>query len=81
MEFHRKLRCDAPGTVDVAALHTSYALLNGYETLLRSVGRPPRRDLEQVKQRLMLAGDTRDVLAACGSLARLLGVPLTESLD
>jgi hypothetical protein len=33
IEFSRKLRCDAPGTADAAALHTSYALQCGYEPL------------------------------------------------
>ena len=39
VEFHRRLRTDAPGTVDVAGLHTSYALQSGYEPLIQSAAK------------------------------------------
>src|SRR4051794_26564606 len=74
IEFHRKLRCDAPGTHDAAALHTSYALQAGYERLLGSVGPVTPQDIERLSQRLSLAGDDRNVLAARDSLIRLLGL-------
>ncbi|AGA31701.1 hypothetical protein [Singulisphaera acidiphila] len=46
IEFHRRLRMDAPGVPDATALHTSYALQSGYEPLLRGIGRvtAPSRD-------------------------------------
>jgi hypothetical protein len=73
IEFHRKLRCEAPGTRDVAALHTSYALQTGYEPLLKRIGRVTPEDIERLSRRQSLAGDARDVLAARDSLTRLLG--------
>jgi hypothetical protein len=75
IEFHRKLRCDAPGTHPTAALHTSYALQCGYEPLLKRIGRVTAQDIE----RHALAGDARDVLAARDSLIRLLGLWPYES--
>jgi hypothetical protein len=42
IEFHRRLRQEAPGTADPAALHTSYALQAGYEPLLRGLGESVR---------------------------------------
>jgi hypothetical protein len=74
IEFHRRLRTQAPGTADARALHTSYALQAGYEPLIRSVGTVTARDLDQLNARLTLAGDARDVLAARDSLQRLLGI-------
>jgi hypothetical protein len=35
LEYHRKLRCAAPGAPDPEALHTGDALQTGYEALLR----------------------------------------------
>jgi hypothetical protein len=74
IEFHRKLRCEAPGTADPSALHTSYALQAGYELLLRGVGRVTAQDIARLTDRLLVAGDARDVLAARDSLIRLLDV-------
>jgi hypothetical protein len=74
VEFHRKLRCDAPGTADPTALHTSYALQADYDRLLRGVGRVTVPDLERLAGRFTLVGDARDVLAARDSLARLLNL-------
>ena len=34
VEFHRRLRTQAPGTADASSLHTSYALQSGYEPLI-----------------------------------------------
>jgi hypothetical protein len=70
VEFHRKLRCEAIGSTDTSALHTSYALQLGYESLLRSVGRVTTIEVE----RLSAAADPRDVRAARASLIRLLNV-------
>ncbi len=74
IEYHRRLRCDAPGTSDAGAVHTSYALQAGYESLLRSVGPVTLQDIERLANRLVLSGDARDVLAARDSVARLLNV-------
>ena len=75
IEFHRRLRTQAPGTVDATALHTSYALQSGYETLIHQLGPVTGRDIEQLAARLTLAGDSRDLLAARDSLKRLLDIP------
>jgi hypothetical protein len=74
IEFHRRLRTQAPGTVDTSALHTSYALQSGYEPLIGAVGTVTARDLDRLRARLATAGDPRDVLAARDSLERLLGL-------
>ncbi len=74
IEYHRRLRTDAPGTADAPSLHTSYALASGYEPLLRSIGSVTTADIERLTQRFTLAGDARDVLNARDSLARLLGL-------
>ena len=75
IEFHRRLRTQAPGTEDTRALHTSYALQSGYEPLIRSVGTITVQDLDRLQARLALAGDARDILAARASLGQLLGLP------
>ena len=75
LEFHRRLRTEAPGTADARALHTSYALQSGYEPLIRAAGAVTARDVERLHERLTLAGDPRDVLATRDSLKRLLGIP------
>jgi hypothetical protein len=78
VEFHRKLRCEAPGTPDPSALHTSYALQSGYEPLLRGIGPVTAEDILRLADRFTLAGDARDVLAARDSLTRLLGLRTHE---
>ena len=75
IEFHRRLRAEAPGTADTAALHTSYALQSGYEPLLKGVGRVTAEDLGRLANRFQQGSDARDVLAARHSLSRLLGLP------
>jgi hypothetical protein len=75
IDFHRTLRTQAPGTADAHAVHTSYALEFGYDPLIRSVGHVTGRDLTLMKERMALAGDTRDVLAACNTLKQLFGIP------
>jgi hypothetical protein len=74
VEFHRRLRTQAPGTADTRALHTSYALQSGYEPLIRAVGTVTGHDVEQIRQRHTLATDARDLLAARDSLKQLLGL-------
>jgi hypothetical protein len=71
IEFHRRLRQEAPGTADVDDLHTSYALQSGYEPLLQQLGRVTAQDIDLLAERYQLAGDARDVLAARDFLTRL----------
>jgi hypothetical protein len=75
IEFHRRLRTQAPGTADARALHTSYALQSGYEPLMRASGPVTAQDIDQLRDRLTLAADARDLLAARDSLKQLLGIP------
>jgi hypothetical protein len=74
IEFHRRLRTQAPGTADTSALHTSYALQAGYEPLIGAAGAVTAPELDRLSARLALAGDPRDVRAARHSLGRLLGL-------
>ena len=74
VEFHRRLRTQAPGTVDSRALHTSYALQTGYEPLIRASGTATAIDIERIHRRHTLTGDARDLLAARDSLKELLGL-------
>jgi hypothetical protein len=74
VEFHRRLRTAAPGTGDASAIHTSYALQSGYEPLLKRVGSVTEPDVEAVRERLLMAGDPRDVLSARDSLMKILGI-------
>jgi hypothetical protein len=73
VEYHRRLRTEAPGTADARDLHTSYALQSGYEPLIRAAGAVTAGDIERLHDCLALAGDARDVLAARDSLKQLLG--------
>jgi len=74
VEFHRRLRTEAPGSGDEAAIHTSYALQSGYEPLMKRVGRVTDSDIEALRERLSLAGDARDVLSARDSVMKILGI-------
>ncbi|HKN71850.1 MAG TPA: hypothetical protein VJX30_12510 [Terriglobales bacterium] len=51
-----------------------YALQSGYEQLIRSIGPVAAQDVETLRERLTLAGDARDVLAARDSVRQLLGI-------
>ncbi len=75
IEYHRRLRAASLGNADTAAVHTSYALQSGYESLLRCVGLVTSSDIEQLVGRFTLAGDVRDMLNARDSLTDLLGLP------
>ncbi len=74
IEFHRRLRMLAPGTAETAGLHTSYALQAGYEQIIATIGPVTFRNVETLRERLTLAGDPRDILAARDSLEQLLGL-------
>ncbi len=76
IDYHRRLRTLAPASPDADFLHTSYALQFHYESLLASLGRITPRDVELLRERLSLAGDIRDVLAARDSIKQLLGICL-----
>jgi hypothetical protein len=71
VEFHRLLR-NAPGTPEPVAPHVSYAIANGYDQLLRSLGPVTVDDVERMCQRLLMSGDLKDVFAAGDSLRSLL---------
>lgn len=68
LDFHRRLRTQAPGNADASSLHTSYALQTGYKQLLPAIGTATNRQLEQLRERFTLAGDTRDLIATRDSL-------------
>jgi hypothetical protein len=74
IEYFRKVRTLAPGAANTTGLHTSYALQCGYDQLLRQLGPAAPRDVEQIRQRLTHASDTRDLLAARDSIKQLLGL-------
>ncbi len=78
IEFHRGLRTAAAGTAEANGLHTSYALQAGYERLIPAAGAVTPREVELLRERLTLAGDTRDILAARDSLKQLLGIRLID---
>lgn len=78
VEFHRRLREAAEPRGNAAAAHTSFALQHGYEALMGAAGTATGRDIEVMQERLILAGDARDVLAARDSLKELLGIPAVE---
>ncbi len=75
LEYHRRLRTAAPGPNDASSLHTSYALQTGYEQLIPAIGPVTAPQIEQLRERFLFAGDTRDLLAARDSVKRLLGIP------
>jgi hypothetical protein len=75
IEFHRKLRCEAAGTQDVAALHAIYAQQAGYDQLIAQLGGSVTfQTIERLRAQHGLGGDVRDLLAARDSLACLLGL-------
>jgi hypothetical protein len=76
VDFYRQLRTHAPALADTGDLHTSYAIQNGYEELLRSTGPVAALDVERLQNRLLLAADRRDILAASDSVQQLLGLTL-----
>ena len=76
IEFHRRLRTQAPGTGDAGSVHASYALQAGYEHLIQAVGTGDAQDVESLRERFTLAADARDLLAARDSLKQLLGLRL-----
>jgi hypothetical protein len=79
INFHQQLRSLAPGEPDTSGVHTSYALQNGYEPLLRQLGRVTNQDVEILRHRLTPTADARDVRAARESLKQVLGGALAHA--
>jgi len=76
LEYHRRLRTAAPGLIDASGLHTSYALQTGCEQLIPAIGPVTAPQIEQLRERFLLTGDNRDLLAARDSVKQLLGIHL-----
>jgi len=74
IEFHRLFRSEGVNALEAAGIHTSYALQNHYEPLLRTIGVVAPSDLASATERMMGMGDPRDVQAAYHSLHRLIRV-------
>jgi hypothetical protein len=70
IEFHRRLRT----TYNEPGIHTSWALLLNYEALMRAAEGATFEDVSRTMEKLLLAGDERDVLSARDSVTRLLRV-------
>ncbi len=78
--FARRLRIQACPPDDIGDLHTSYALQNGYDMILRSTGPVAARDIERLKNRFLLTADSREMLSARNSVKQLLGFTLHHSM-
>jgi hypothetical protein len=76
VEFYRRVRTIAASHEEEAAVHTSFALQNGYDLLLQAAGRVTGTEVEALKVKHLVAKDARDVLAAGDSVKQLLGVSL-----
>jgi hypothetical protein len=74
IEFHRLFRAEGVNALEAASVHTSYALQNNYEPLLRTVGIVDPSELAKAAERMMGMGDPRDVQAAFHSLRRFIRV-------
>ena len=74
IEFHRLFRAEAISAVEAASVHTSYALQNNYEPLLRMIGTVDPSDLAEAAERMMGMSDPRDVQDAFHSLRQLIKV-------
>jgi hypothetical protein len=77
--FHRRMRTLELGAGETIGLHTSYALQSGYDQLIGDIGVVTKQKIEQLRERLLLEGDGRDVLAACESVRQILGTGLVKS--
>jgi hypothetical protein len=72
IEFHRQFRAEGINALGAAGVHTSYALQNNYEPLLRTVGIVDQAELASAAERMMGMGDPRDVRAAYHSLRQFI---------
>ena len=71
IEFHRLFRLQGANPAEAWAVHTSYALQNGYEVLLRTAGAVDDQTLILVKDRVAQGRHPHDVAAAYQSLRQL----------
>lgn len=71
IEFHRIFRVERLGAPDASGVHLSYALQNGYEPLLRTLGVVAPVQLALATERMMGVCDPRDVQAAYRSLRHM----------
>ena len=74
IEFHRLFRAQAISALEAASVHTSYALQNNYEPLLRMIGVIDPSDLARATERMMGMSDPHDVQAASYSLRQLVQI-------
>jgi hypothetical protein len=74
IEFHRLFRAEGLNAVEAASIHTSYALQNNYEPMLRLIGVVTPSDLAGAAERMLGMGDPRDVQAAYHSLRQLINI-------
>lgn len=72
IEFHRRFRSQFINAHEAESIHTSYALQQGYEPLLRTVGRVDLATLAAAKDRMAGQHDPRYAEAAFQSLRQLL---------
>jgi hypothetical protein len=71
IEFRPHLRAQAPGTADATALHAGSALQVAHGPLIRAVDTTTAPGIGRLRARLALAGDARDILAACDSRGQM----------
>jgi hypothetical protein len=74
IEFHRLYRAEGISPIDAAGIHTSYAMQNHYEPLLRMLGAIEPSELAEASERMMGMCDPRDVRAAFHSLRQIIRV-------
>ncbi len=74
IEFHRLYRSEGLHALEAAGVHTSYALQNNYDPLLRMIGGVDPVELDRAAGRMMGTGDPRDVRAAFHSLRQFIRV-------
>jgi hypothetical protein len=74
IEFHRLFRVEGLNAAEAAGVHTSFALQDHYEPLLRTIGVVAPSELAGATERMMGMGDPRDVQAAFHSLRQLIRV-------
>jgi hypothetical protein len=74
IEFHRLFRAEAINAVEAAGVPISYALQQGYEPLLRTIGAVDSSELAKARERMMGMSDPRDVQAAFRSLRHLVAL-------
>jgi hypothetical protein len=74
IESHRRFRADGVNAAEAAGVHTSYALQNHDEPLLRTIGVVNPADLVRATEQMTGMGDPRDVQAAYHPIRQLVRV-------